>query len=355
MKRIRVCVSCVAVFVGCLHATTAAPLRNGDILVVDPVLGNVLSIDQDTGYRRLVSGAGVGEGPLLVQPTQLAYDPDGDIYVVDKGSRSVIKVDAASGDRTVLASEPVNSTDGLWRPFSIELRNDGLLIVSDHKYGRIVRVDTETGRRGTHAQLGYGDNPWDLVFTPDGDILYPDSFHNEIRMVPSYKNGRGILYGKPEWTTVVDNSSPDPADATMLSPSMLAIEPSGDIFATTKSYREAGTKSYREAGIVRWNAETGLKSVVSSRDVGVGPEFIHPAHMGLAPDGALYLTDYLDGLFRINVATGDRVIVSGVAVGGGAGFEQMQGMTVVVPEPSCLLILMGVCSLGLVCRSPRSG
>jgi hypothetical protein len=90
--------------------------------------------------------------------------------------------------------------------------------------------------------------------------------------------------------------------------------------------------------IIRVDPANGDRSVVSSADVGTGPEMRNPAGLAVEPTGSLACADgLLDALLRVDPATGDRTVVSDESVGSGRPFGWIQA--VAVEEDATLVTL----------------
>jgi hypothetical protein len=63
----------------------------------------VLRVDPVSGDRTVVSGIGIGRGPLLNSLQDIAVAASGALVVVDTWLGAVVRVDPVSGDRIVLS------------------------------------------------------------------------------------------------------------------------------------------------------------------------------------------------------------------------------------------------------------
>ncbi len=115
----------------------------------------VLSVDLSTGNREVVSANGTGVGPQLLQPLGIAVQGDGAILVSQFSSfdgNDLIRIDPVTGDRTLLSgsgvgSGPVLQNLGLLdvapvpEPSSMILFISGVLLMLVARWQRVVSVD----------------------------------------------------------------------------------------------------------------------------------------------------------------------------------------------------------------------
>jgi glucose/arabinose dehydrogenase len=66
-------------------------------------------VDQVSGDRTIISGAGIGSGPAFVRPRGIAVEADGSLVVTDPDLVAVVRVDPVTGDRTIISDANTGS------------------------------------------------------------------------------------------------------------------------------------------------------------------------------------------------------------------------------------------------------
>ncbi len=143
----------------------------GTIYVSDIGLDAILSVDPDTGNRKIISGhvvrddddsIEIGEGPLFGQPFGLTLE-DGakSILVADAALHAVIRVDLETGNREIVSGPDKGTGPKFANPFAVRLfasvdpegggakaqDNRSEIIVSDYGINAVVKVDLASGDR----------------------------------------------------------------------------------------------------------------------------------------------------------------------------------------------------------------
>ena len=111
--------------------TATAVESDGQLVVVDANLGAVLRVDPVSGNRTVVSDAGTGSGPILLEPVDIEVGSDGQLVVVDESLGAVLRVDPVSGDRTVVSDAGTGSGPILLEPVGIAIEADGRMLIAD--------------------------------------------------------------------------------------------------------------------------------------------------------------------------------------------------------------------------------
>ena len=282
---------------------------DGTTIVANALERNLLRVDRATGARTLVSGctdaactALRGAGPAFLGPRFVARGPDGAWLVADRsapGTWAIVSVDPASGNRAVVSgcansscTSVVGSGPAIGRLFGLAVEAPSFLVVADGQ--AVHRIDLATGNRA-------------------------------------------ILSGcaDPSCTSVVGSGPPfgEPVD--------VVVEADGGLLV---SYRREGAAF---GAIRRVDPATGARTLVSgcedlacTAQRGAGPGFVDLFGLAASANGTLYASDSVrDAVLRVDVATGDRVLLSGcgddgctVAAGAGPRLGEPVDL-LVVPEP----------------------
>jgi sugar lactone lactonase YvrE len=239
-------------------------LKQGDILVADFGQRAILRVDPLTGSRSTLSGAGVSSGPLLVQPRGITIDRFGQIFVSDAGEirKSIFRIDAVTGGRTIVSGPSVGSGDNFEFPLSLEIDSSGNLFVVDLLLKAVFQVNTANGQRTIISSPAIGSGP------------------------------------------------------PLQNPASLTIDESGFLLVGDQSLD----------AIVRIDPNSGNRTVISGAGVGTGPAFLSPVGSTVGPSGTLYVSDASLVILAVNQSNGNRQLVSGAARGSGPAFESIRGI-----------------------------
>ena len=224
----------------------------GDLVVVDLQAGTgqrgaVFVVNPVTGMRRLLSDLGnPGQGPIAVQPNNIAVGPGGDFFVIDrgggtdcfgqgKGCGALLRVDRASGARTLVSDFGVETPAGPppdlgLNPTDVVMEPGGQLLVTDsaarfvvnqNVAGVLFRVDPFTGARTVvsdftnPAQGPIGARPFGVAVA-GGSALVTDPFLGLLFQVDLATGTRTVLnnFRDPAQGPVATPPFPAPVAAT---------------------------------------------------------------------------------------------------------------------------------------------
>jgi len=162
--------------------------KNPDIHAAESEAWAVLAMEPLTGRTLVVSGWGVGSGPLLTSNIQVitASSGDADLYLIDIATDSVIHLNVVNGARTILSSPSTGGGTNLDTPRSAVLVEDHeKLYVLDSGLDAVIAVDTITGGRSVVSSDSFGNGP-----TLDGarDVAY-DSIRDKLLVSSPPANG----------------------------------------------------------------------------------------------------------------------------------------------------------------------
>jgi hypothetical protein len=334
------------------------PLTAGGVLVAGFSSFDLVQIGATDGRRSMVSSALRGGGSAFAGPEGLALDIDGSVLVANAFARNLLRVDRATGARTVVSGcedAACTSTRGGGPPFLsprfVARWPDGGWVVADRSVPGVyalVIVDPVTGNRGVlsgcvdaacTAVIGGGPpigRLFGLAVEPGGTVAVADG--QAVVRVNLATGDRAIVSGCTDAAcSGVIGDGP-----TFGEPVDLVVEPDGALLV---SYRREGAAF---GAIRRVDPVTGARTLVSGcQDTacnmvrGAGPVFVDLFGLATGPAGVLYASDsILDAVLRIDLASGDRTLVSGCgdatcSAAAGAGPRLGEPVDLVaVPEPA---------------------
>lgn len=227
-------------------------LSDGTIAVADFAGERVIGVDGATGARSLISGDGRGAGPPFNGPVSLDQLDDDTLVAADFSYLAIFFIDRKTGDRSFLTG-PGSDGRGTGpavgsRGIVIDPANPGRILATDFALDAVIAVDIATGNRSIFSSA--------ITDTPRGSG-------------PALNNPFGIDVG-----------------------------PDGTVYVSDMGLQ----------AVAKIDAE-GNRVIISSNDSrGVGPKFASPWGIRMI-DGELLVGDG-KGIFRIDLETGDRELVS---------------------------------------------
>lgn len=227
-------------------------LSDGSIAVADFAGERVIGVDATTGERSLISGDGRGAGPPFNGPVSVDQLDDDTLVAADFSYLAIFYIDRRTGDRSFLTGP---GTDGRGtgpavgsRGIIIDPANPGRILATDFALDAVVEIDIATGNRSIFSSAG--------TDTPRGTG-------------PALNNPFGIDVG-----------------------------PDGTVYVSDMGLQ----------AVAKIDAD-GNRTIISSNDSrGTGPKFASPWGIRMI-DGVLLVGDG-KGIFRVDLTTGDRVLVS---------------------------------------------
>ena len=251
----------------------------------------LIEIDLDTGDRAMLSDGSVGDGVNFRRPGGISLDAANRIaYIVDSVADTLVAVDLESGDRQLLAGDTNGRGTIDTAPLGVAHGPDsGEILVADFTLNSLYAVDPLTGleRVISDATVGSGpllENPDDTELAPDGDVAYViDSLADAVFAVDLATGARQIvsLIGSPKGLDLdADNGR-------------LFVSDSDCIYTVDLS--------------------SGERNPVSCNSMALGQGFRNLSDIAWdsSNDRVLAIDDLRNALFSVDVATGNREIISG--------------------------------------------
>ena len=277
----------------------------------------------------------------LDSPLNLSVDAAGRLWVADSGNARVLRYNQASEKPSFMATadtvigQPNFASDapaandvadsGFSIPAGIAVDSAGRLWVSDSGIPRVLRFDDAASLFGDAAASGYfgekdghpdnnpstfdsgvvsassfGATPYGLAVDQQGNLWVADASNNRVlgfKSAATKSNGADadLVLGQGSFLT---RDSPDPPSATsMSSPYYVAIAPDGALWVSDfVNYRVLGfVNPGQESNGAPANRVLGQADFVSRLAGPPTPRSIDsPSQIAFARDGSLFLGQYLD-------------------------------------------------------------
>ena len=330
---------------------------NNRALVSDWDLDAVVAIDLTSGDRVILSDAATGTGPNFLLPRAIVLDAANNrVIVADSSLRAIVAVDLASGDRTIISDSSTGTGQSLSTPMDVDLDSaNGRLLVTELSRG-FIAVDLGTGDRTLIDQpsLDYGlngsrlagvaldpttntayiaDPTLDAVLAVDlltGDrASVSDSSSGSSDSLASYWGVQGIAYDHRTRQLLISDFDFDKlwtidtrtAHRTLLAGPARGAGPVVDFPGKLDVDSDNGIAYYTEkniAAIMSVDLASGDRTLVSGAGTGAGTDFVFivDVALDLSRNRAL-VGDQAGALFSVDLATGDRTVISDATTGVG--------------------------------------
>jgi sugar lactone lactonase YvrE len=334
---------------------------NNRALVTDWNLDAVVAIDLASGDRVILSDAATGTGPNFLFPRGIVHDAANNrVIVADAQLRAIVAVDLASGDRTVISDSSTGTGQSLSTPMDIDLDSaNGRLLVTELSRG-FIAVDLATGDRTLIDQpaLDYGlngsrlagvalDPPTNTAYIADSSLdavlavdlptgdrgPVSDSGSGSSDSLASYWGVQGIAYDHRTRQLLVSDFDFDElwtidtrtAHRTLLAGPARGAGPVVDYPGKLDVDSDNGVAYYTEKNIkaiMSVDLVSGDRTLVSGAGTGAGTDFgfIVDVALDLSRNRALVgaqVGDRVGALFSVDLATGDRTVISDATTGAG--------------------------------------
>jgi hypothetical protein len=281
--------------------------NNNRALIADFTNAAVIGVDLVSGDLSEISGASIGAGTALDRPRVITVDPSrARALVGDEGLTAVVAIDVTNGDRTTV-SDTVTGPDWFWfYGMDLDAVNDRVLVAA------------LTGRRSVFSlDLATGDDT--LLTEQIGGGSDPSD------LVQDVANGR-VLLADPFFRSIdavdLDGVTPE----TQISGSVRGAGP--DFGAPTGLLLDSANSRVVVAdsllsGLLSVDVATGDRAILSDAANGTGPELVSPVGI-VADDGnnrLLVIDSGRDAVVAVDPATGNRSILGQTSVGNGFSFK----------------------------------
>lgn len=284
------------------------------LFLADARLETLSAMNLTTGYRTVVSGGGVGGGTPLEDPEGLVLDPAGGAAYMMRGQQStqgVVRIDLATGNRTLISANGIGSGTNLNDPKGLAFDVQNTRLVAADAFPDALRaIDLLTGDRtplSDHVSVGGGDDfasPFDLVLDATGSTAWVSDRNDKVTRV-------NLLTG--DRTRLADDDTGAGHDFQTVSG--IVDDPAGDRVIV-------GDDGSGNGLVVAVDKLTGDRTILSSDDVGFGPEL--GRIIDLAPGalaGRVLTCENTDRILEVRLSTGERRHVQRDEIGSGEDLE----------------------------------
>jgi len=297
---------------------------NNRVLLVEQLRG-LIAIDLTSGDRTVLNAPSDDYTLSGSRLSGLAVDfTAGIVYLSDHHVDAVFAVNLGTGERTIVSSSSVGTSDGFLAYFSqggIDYDAiGGRVMIAERNRPAIWALDVDTVNTtlvsgtgtGTGPEVPYLDefavdsaNELAYYYSSSGDTLFVVDLVTGDRAVAS---GTGVGSG-PALEFIAD----------------VAFDPVGDRVLVLSAFPWA---------VVSVDTNTGDRTLLTSETTGSGPAFSIPVSIAYdeLTDRVLVLDRDLNNLFSVDPANGDRVVVSDSAgIGTGPALSGPEDMD---PDPA---------------------
>ena len=336
---------------GPIHFWQAIAVDGGRALVTSAHLSAVLAVDLASGDRTILSGPSAGSGPGFRNPVGIVVDGERAL-VLDSHLHALLAVDLATGDRTVLSDASTGSGPAFTSPQLGLTLDEGRALVADSGLGAVLAVDLVIGDRtilsdpkgspivsfgiavdgsdGTRALLTEANLGAVLAMDLSSGELTALSPRTSVGSGPAFSaggialdEGRALLGGREAFLVAVDFAT---GERTVVSDGFTG---GGRPFAGVEALVVDGGRALvvahhafapGESGIFAVDLASGDRSLVSSFERGLGPAFEDLEDIALDGSRVIVTDSESGGVFGVDLASGDRTILPGFRWSGGTGF-----------------------------------
>lgn len=265
---------------------------NDRALIIDGRNG-LVAVELGSGDRTVMSDAPSTIGPALFAPTGLVLDEDGSrAFVVDRGRPAPLVIDLSTGHFSVLdgAGPELQQATG---------------VALDGARGRALVTGFGGGR--TPAMTAVDLSSGDRTILIDRDVgAGVDAFH--LSGVAVDADGMRALVTESVARTLVAFDLVSGA-RTLIGSDIMGTGP------LVLDLAESRALMLSTISLTAMSLNGGAQTVLSSRELGAGPVLTRATGIARASSSSCVLVtdDVLDSLLLIDLATGQRVIISGHA------------------------------------------
>jgi hypothetical protein len=243
---------------------------------------------QPGGQSTLTTNTAPAGRPRLDLPDDMAFLPNGDIAVTDEGTATgvplVAEVSQATGARTLISGSGRGTGPALRMPTSVAVEASGDILVTDVDPSGlpwILRINPATGDRtvlsGSGSAVGTGSLmvTWAVV-SVQGGVIYAASATGELLSVDPVTGNRTLVSGLPRGT-----------GPGFVAPISMTSDAVGSLVVLDRDHVAGPGKGL--GGLIRVDLATGDRTVLSDDSTG-GQQFDTPSDVQYNPcDNSFYV------------------------------------------------------------------
>jgi DNA-binding beta-propeller fold protein YncE len=301
--------------------------------VADAVLGTLVRVDLDSGDRTIMIRPEAGTGEPFVRPARIALDEEGDQALVMDAGGQLIRVHLRTGRRERVE---VGGECRLDQPVDVAWRaGTRHAVVMDIGQKALMRIDLETGGCEP-VRLDVELQSYAVALEPSGDVLVAVEL-GDLGAVLRIDLTSMDAGGMPACEVVSGAAFPGCGAARGTGP-VLGL-------ATSLALDQANNRllvgDFAFSAVMAIDLATGDRTIVSDLKRGGGEPLVRPHTIVLTSDGtrAMVLDEVLQAVVSIDLATGDRRIVAGQSSGAPAvAFDLPRGLALYEDAERALLI-----------------
>ena len=313
---------------------TAGMIQPGDLIVVDRGNGTLDDVNPTTGATSVVASG-------FTNPQGLVIDSQGNMFVSDIGTSTIDEV-TPNGTVTTYSGNGVGMGPALDRPFEMAFNTSGTLYVADGEAGSTTTAVIAIGPNGDRTVVAANNGTSDNVFAQALRGLTIDPTSGNLYV--STASGHTIYQVTPGGTvtTVYTNTSSEPQG---LAPSSGMILFANGGTANPALYEVDPTQGPNQT------------ATLVSNDFTVGTSDLFGVALNSNGTIYTTSVNIPDVIYAVDPATGTANVVAGNSVGGTTFNALSYGIAVypnvsvpAVPEPSTL-VLAGIGALMIAGQS----
>ncbi len=279
------------------------------LLWQDTFTHSIIATDIATGRLTTVSGDGVGTGPSLSQVSGMALDNNGRRLVVrDHALDAVLSVDLNSGDRSTVADNAgVGTGPAFAGPGAVAVDGSTGQVYVAQFPGEILVLDPVTGNRTSLT-----------TSAPLPTVISSMEFEGSRNRLLVFSAFLDVLTSVDAYTGMVAEVSPSGASGITTAAGLAGIDAVADRYVVGDFGDDAATAD--TDALIEIDPATGARQFVYKDSLGSGPGFEEPRNVGLDPWSNRVYVLGASSLWSVDVSSGIRALVSGPTRGTGDTF-----------------------------------
>jgi sugar lactone lactonase YvrE len=177
--------------------------RDDSLVVLDYYEKNIVRIDPLTGHRTLISGPTRGEGPLFPYISTISLDHNGNIWTSvynDSTQSALVRIDPNTGDRIIVSGFGMGDGPLLFSDLHdiLNFDADSVIVTTQNQ---LFHIDLTNGNRSVIETDGPWVNWLHIVAKADDNTLYlGDEYDGNVHRLDLTTGDYHLLSGNtPEW------------------------------------------------------------------------------------------------------------------------------------------------------------